>query len=246
MMCATALWAQAYTPRTGTSAATLRAQRTPCACWRPTWSKAHMRERAMKAGLPGRQAPASPEQGPVTLRALTPEDAPLYCRWLKNAFVAENYGGADVDFTEEMARGFLPPGRVNRLFSSLPGPAASPWGSASWQGWTRRCAAPPGHIHRGRRRPAGAGWRRRAGCPLEYGFGTLGLHSVWLKRLGGQRPGPGAVPPRRLPGGRPPPGRLALARKAVRPCVYGPSGRGIFSPCRKRAGPGRAGGAPPG
>ena len=87
-----------------------------------------MRERAMKAGLPGRQAPASPEQGPVTLRALTPEDAPLYCRWLKNAFVAENYGGADVDFTEEMARGFFASRQGKPSFLILARPGDRPVG----------------------------------------------------------------------------------------------------------------------
>ena len=90
-----------------------------------------MSEQGVKSGQPGRQAPTAPKQGPVTLRAVTPEDAPLYCRWMKDAFVTENYGGADVDFTEEMARGFLPHGRASRPFSSLPGPATAPWGSAS-------------------------------------------------------------------------------------------------------------------
>ena len=65
---------------------------------------------------------------------------------------------------------FLPPGRASRLFSSLPGPAAAPWGSASWQGWTRRYGA------------------AALDALLEYGFGTLGLHSIWLSVWAGNVP----------------------------------------------------------
>lgn len=133
---------------------------------------------------------------------------------------------------------FLPPGRASRLFSSLPGPAAAPWGSASWQGWTRRCAAPPWAYSSGRRRPAGAGLAPPRWMPAGVWVRHAGASQRLAERLGGQRPGPGAVPPRRLPGGRPPPGRLALARKAVRPCVYEPSGRGIFRPAESGRGRG--------
>ena len=33
-----------------------------------------MSEQGVKSGQPGRQAPAAPKQGPVTLRAVTPEE----------------------------------------------------------------------------------------------------------------------------------------------------------------------------
>jgi len=36
-----------------------------------------MSEQGVKSGQPGRQAPTAPKQGSVTLRAVTPEDAPL-------------------------------------------------------------------------------------------------------------------------------------------------------------------------
>lgn len=116
-----------------------------------------MRERAMKAGLPGRQAPAAPEQGPVTLRALTPEDAPLYCRWLKNAFVAENYGGADVDFTEEMARGFFASRQGKPSFLILARPGGQPVGFCELAGLDETVRSAPLGIFIGEAAARGRG-----------------------------------------------------------------------------------------
>ncbi len=111
----------------------------------------------MKAGLPGRQAPASPEQGPVTLRALTPEDAPLYCRWLKNAFVAENYGGADVDFTEEMARGFFASRQGKPSFLILARPGGQPVGFCELAGLDETVRSAPLGIFIGEAAARGRG-----------------------------------------------------------------------------------------
>ncbi|MFQ9901251.1 MAG: GNAT family N-acetyltransferase [Ruthenibacterium sp.] len=135
----------------------------------------------MKAGLPGRQAPAAPKQGPVTLRAVTPEDAPLYCRWMKDAFVAENYGGADVDFTEEMARGFFASRQGKPSFLILARPGGRPVGFCELAGLDETVRSATLGMFIGEAAARGRGLGAAAlDALLEYGFGALGLHSVWL------------------------------------------------------------------
>ena len=142
-----------------------------------------MSEQGMKPGQPGRQAPAAPKQGPVTLRAVTPEDAPLYCRWMKDAFVAENYGGADVDFTEEMAHGFFASRQGKPSFLILARPGGRPVGFCE----TVRSATLGMFIGEAAARGRGLG-AAALGALLEYGFGTLGLHSIWLSVWAGNVP----------------------------------------------------------
>lgn len=143
----------------------------------------------MKAGLPGRQAPAAPEQGPVTLRAVTPEDAPLYCRWLKDAFVAENYGGAGVDFTEEMARGFFASRQGKPSFLILARPGSRPVGFCELAGLDETVRSATLGIFIGEAAARGRGLGAAAlDALLEYGFGALGLHSVWLSVWAGNAP----------------------------------------------------------
>lgn len=204
-----------------------------------------MSEQGVKSGQPGRQAPTAPKQGPVTLRAVTPEDAPLYCRWMKDAFVTENYGGADVDFTEEMARGFFASRQGKPSFLILARPGDRPVGFCELTGLDETVRSATLGMFIGEAAVRGTDLHRRAGYPAGVWVRHAEASQHLAERLGGQCPCPVTVPPCRLSGGRPPPGRLALARKAVPPCLYGPSGRGIFRPAKSRGCRRRAGGAPP-
>ena len=148
-----------------------------------------MSEQGMKPGQPGRQAPAAPKQGPVTLRAVTPEDAPLYCRWMKDAFVAENYGGADVDFTEEMAHGFFASRQGKPSFLILARPGGRPVGFCELAGIDETVRSATLGMFIGEAAARGRGLGAAAlGALLEYGFGTLGLHSIWLSVWAGNVP----------------------------------------------------------
>ena len=148
-----------------------------------------MSEQGVKSGQPGRQAPTAPKQGPVTLRAVTPEDAPLYCRWMKDAFVTENYGGADVDFTEEMARGFFASRQGKPSFLILARPGDRPVGFCELTGLDETVRSATLGMFIGEAAVRGHGLGTAAlGTLLEYGFGTLRLHSIWLSVWAGNVP----------------------------------------------------------
>ena len=148
-----------------------------------------MSEQGVKSGQPGRQAPTAPKQGSVTLRAVTPEDAPLYCRWMKDAFVAENYGGADVDFTEEMARGFFASRQGKPSFLILARPGGRPGGFCELTGLDETVRSATLGMFIGEATARGRGLGAAAlDALLEYGFGALGLHSVWLSVWAGNAP----------------------------------------------------------
>ena len=205
-----------------------------------------MSEQGVKSGQPGRQAPTAPKQGPVTLRAVTPEDAPLYCRWMKDAFVTENYGGADVDFTEEMARGFFASRQGKPSFLILARPGDRPVGFCELTGLDETVRSATLGMFIGEAAARGRGLGTAAlGTLLEYGFGTLRLHSIWLSVWAGNVPALSLYRPCRLSGGRPPPGRLALARKAVPPLSIWTFWQRNFSPGKKQRVQKGAGGAPP-
>ena len=155
-----------------------------------------MSEQGVKSGQPGRQAPTAPKQGPVTLRAVTPEDAPLYCRWMKDAFVTENYGGADVDFTEEMARGFFASRQGKPSFLILARPGDRPVGFCELTGLDETVrSATLGTFIGEAASPRARTRHRRAGYPAGVWVRHAEASQHLAERLGGQCPCPVTVPP---------------------------------------------------
>lgn len=127
--------------------------------------------------------------GPVELRSVTPQDAPWYARWMQDAFITENYGGADVVFTEEMAHGFFS-GRQGKpsflIFRAQGGPALGFCELTALDDATKSaCLA----MFIGQESARGQGLGTAAlHTLLEYGFHTLKLHSIWLSVWAGNAP----------------------------------------------------------
>lgn len=120
-------------------------------------------------------------RGPVALRPVTPKDAALYARWMHDPFVTRNYGGADVDFTEEMARGFFTGRQGRPSFLILQGADGPPVGFCELSGINRAARSATLGIFIGEAACRGRGLGRAAlDALLGYGFGPLGLNSVWL------------------------------------------------------------------
>ena len=124
--------------------------------------------------------------GPVLLRPVTPEDAALYARWMHDPFVTRNYGGGDVDFTEEMARGFFNGRQGKPSFLILRGEDGLPAGFCELSRVDRAARSATLGIFIGEAACRGRGLGRAAlDALLGYAFGPLGLHSVWLDTWAG-------------------------------------------------------------
>ena len=108
---------------------------------------------------------------------------------MKDAFVAENYGGADVDFTEEMARGFFASRQGKPSFLILARPGGRPVGFCELAGMDETVRSATLGMFIGEAAARGRGLGAAAlDALLEYGFGTLGLHSIWLSVWAGNVP----------------------------------------------------------
>ena len=103
--------------------------------------------------------------------------------------MTENYGGADVDFTEEMARGFFASRQGKPSFLILARPGDRPVGFCELTGLDETVRSATLGMFIGEAAVRGHGLGTAAlGTLLEYGFGTLRLHSIWLSVWAGNVP----------------------------------------------------------
>ncbi len=129
------------------------------------------------------------QYGPVQLRSVTPQDAPWYARWMQDTFITENYGGADVAFTEEMARNFFShrQGKPSFLIFRTQGGSAIGFCELTAPDDATQSACLAMFIGQESARGQGLGTAALHAL-LAYGFRTLKLHSIWLNVWAGNAP----------------------------------------------------------
>ena len=136
------------------------------------------------AGAPGCDAaPAAGrlDGGAVQLRPCTPADAPLYARWMHEAAIQEHYLDEGVDMTEAQARAFLEKRAGQPSFIIQEKGSGRAVGFCELAGLDRIAGSAVLGLFIGEADCRGRGLGRAAlTALLGYGFGPLGLHSVWL------------------------------------------------------------------
>lgn len=141
------------------------------------------------AGAPAQDAAGGLDGGAVILRPCAPTDAALYARWMHEPAILDNYLDEGVDMTADMARDFLQKRQGQPSFIILEKDSRRPVGFCELASRDDAVSSAALGIFIGEADCRRKGLARAAlQALLAYGFGALGLRSVWLTTWEGNAP----------------------------------------------------------